>query len=162
MTDFTYFESVLNSLHPDIKFKVQKSAENLPFLDIMVIKYGTSIITDIYFKSTDSKQYLNFNSCHPKTTKTNIPFSLARRICTIVSDSNILKIRLQELASTLRSRHYPDQVIKTGILKAIEILRNTLLNTHKEVEINITPFISTYNPKKQGSIWYIKSKYEYF
>ena len=31
MTDFTYFESVLNSLHPDIKFKVQKSAEKLPF-----------------------------------------------------------------------------------------------------------------------------------
>ena len=95
----------------------------------------------------DSKQYLNFNSCHPKTTKTNIPFSLARRICTIVSDSNILKIRIQELASTLRSRHYPDQVVKTGILKAIKISRNTLLNTHKEVGINITPFISTYNPK---------------
>ena len=27
MTDFTYFESVINSIHPDIKFKVQKSAE---------------------------------------------------------------------------------------------------------------------------------------
>ena len=25
MTDFTYFESVLKSSHPDIKFKVQKS-----------------------------------------------------------------------------------------------------------------------------------------
>ena len=31
MTDFTYFESVLNSLHPDIKLKEQKSAEKLPF-----------------------------------------------------------------------------------------------------------------------------------
>ena len=40
MTDFTYFESVLNSLHPDIKFKVQKSAEKLPFLNIMVINVG--------------------------------------------------------------------------------------------------------------------------
>ena len=38
MTDFTYFESVLNSLHQDISFKVQKSAEKLPFLDIMVKK----------------------------------------------------------------------------------------------------------------------------
>ena len=162
MTDFTYFESVLNSLHPDIKFKVQKSAEKLPFLDIMVIKCGTSIITDIYFKSTDSKQYLNFNSCHPKTTKTNIPFSLARRICTIVSDSNILKIRLQELASTLRSRHYPDQVIKTGILKAFEIPRNALLNTHKEVEINITPFISTYNPKNREVFGILKANMHIF
>ena len=96
------------------------------------------------------KQYLNFNSCHPKTTKTNIPFTLAGRICTIVSDSNILEIRLQELATTLRSRHHPDQVIKTGILKGIKIPRNTLLNTHKEVGANITPFISTYNQKKTG------------
>ena len=161
-TYFTYFESVLNSLHPDIKFKVQKSAEKLPFFNIMVIKCGTSIITDIYFKSTDSKQYLNFNSCHPKTTKTNIPFSLARRICTIVSDSNILKIRLQELASTLRSRHYPDQVIKTGILKAIKIPRNTLLNTHKEVGINITPFISTYNPKNREVFGTLKANMNIF
>ena len=147
MTDFTYFENVLGSLHPDIKFKVQKSAKKLTFLDIMVIKGGTFIITDIYFKSTDSKQYLNFKDCHPKTTKTNIPFSLACRICTIGFDSNILKIRLQELATTLRSRHYPDQVIKIDILKAIKIPRNTLLNTHTEVGINIAPFISTYNLK---------------
>ena len=41
MTDFTYFENVLGSLHPDIKFKVQKSAKKLTFLDIMVIKGGT-------------------------------------------------------------------------------------------------------------------------
>ena len=62
MTDFAYFENLLNSLHVYIQFKVQKSTERLPFLDIMVIKHGTSIITDIFFKSTDSKQYLNFNS----------------------------------------------------------------------------------------------------
>ena len=84
MTDFTYFENLLNSCHADIQFKVQKNTERLPFLDIMVIKHGTSIITEIYFKSTNSKQYLTFNFCHPKATKINIPFSLARRICTIV------------------------------------------------------------------------------
>ena len=74
-----------------------------------------------FFKSTGSKQYLNFNSCHPKTTKTNIPFSLACRICTIVSDLNVIKIRLQELATTLMSRRYQDEAIKTSILKAIKI-----------------------------------------
>ena len=127
-----------------------------------MIKCETSIITDIYFKSTDSKQCLNFNSCHPKTTKTIISFSLARRICTIISDSNILKIRLQELATTLRSRHYPDQVIKTGSLKAIKIPRNTLLNTHKEVGINITPFISTYNPKNREVFGILKANMNIF
>ena len=84
----------------------------------MVIKDGTAIVTDIYFKSTDSKQYLNFKSCRQKPTKTNIPFSLARRICIIVSDRNILKEkRLQELAATLIRRKYPRQVIAMGIIK---------------------------------------------
>ena len=32
MTDFAYFGSVLNALHADIQFKVQKSTEKLPFL----------------------------------------------------------------------------------------------------------------------------------
>ena len=58
MTDFTYFENVLKSSHTDIQFKVQKSTERLPFLNIMVIKHGTSIITNIYFKSTDSNNIL--------------------------------------------------------------------------------------------------------
>ena len=57
---------------------------------------NTSISTDIYFKSTDSKQYLNFKSCHPKHTKVNIPFSLARRIWTIVSDISVRNVRLKE------------------------------------------------------------------
>ena len=76
MTDFTYFENLLNPLHAYIQFKGKKSAERFPFLGIMVIiiKHGTSIITDFYFKSTDSMQYLNFNSCHPKATKLNIPY----------------------------------------------------------------------------------------
>ena len=157
MTDFAYFENLLNSLHADIQFKVQKSTESLPFLDIMVIKHGTSIITDIYFKSTDSKQYLNFNSCHPKATKINIPFSLARRICTIVSETGVLKIRPQELASILRSRQYPIEVIKAGIIKALRIPRNIFLNTQKEVDENITPFISTYNPKNREVFGILKT-----
>ena len=111
MANFAYFESVLNYLHADIQFKVHKSTEKLPFLDIIVIKHGTSIVTDINFKSTGSKQYLHFISCHLKTTKIIIPFSPTRRTCTIVSDTNILKIRLQELATTLRSRQYPNEFI---------------------------------------------------
>ena len=67
MTDFT-FENLLNSLHADIQFKMQKSTDLLPFWNIMVIKHGTYIITYIYFKSTDSKGYFNINSSHPKAT----------------------------------------------------------------------------------------------
>ena len=123
----------------------------------MIIKNGTSISTDIYFKITDSKQYLNFKSCHPKHTKINIPFSLARRICTIVSDTNTLHIRLIELALLLIERKYPVQVIKTGIIKAMAIPRSTLLKVKEKTMENITPFVSTYNPKHRELFGILRS-----
>ena len=67
--------------------KCKSAIRNNLFLDILVKKKGKLISTGIYFKDTDSKQNLNFKSCHPKHTKTNIPFCLASRICTIVTDS---------------------------------------------------------------------------
>ena len=65
-----------------------------PFLDVLVKRENTKIETDIYYKPTDSKQYLLFNSCHPKHTKTSIPFSLARRIRSIVTNEATLQKRI--------------------------------------------------------------------
>ena len=105
--DLQTFANILNSLHKDITFKMTVSEYELPFLDILIIKRDQTIVTDIFYKITDSKQYLNFKSCHPKHTKINIPFSLARRICTIVSDKALLRQRLSELANILLKRKYP-------------------------------------------------------
>ena len=130
--DLIYFEKLLNSLHKDITFKIQQSAVQLPFVDVEVKKNGRSITTDVHFKITDSKQYLNFKSCHPKHTKTNIPFTLARRLCTIVSDKDVLSNRLIELAMSLVERKYPAQIVKTGIIKAISILLNVKNDTNEK------------------------------
>ena len=97
------FHSVLNELHSDLKFTMEYSNERLPFLDILLIKSNNRISTDIFFKETDSKQYLNFYSCHPKHTKTSIPYNLARRICTIVSDQCQREKRLSELRISLQN-----------------------------------------------------------
>ena len=63
--------------------------KSLSFLDILIMKEHTEIITDIYFKETDTNQYLNYFSCHPEHTKNSVPCNLSRRICTIVSDSEL-------------------------------------------------------------------------
>ncbi|MEW8544348.1 MAG: hypothetical protein AB2693_12510 [Candidatus Thiodiazotropha sp.] len=77
---------ILNHLHQDIKFTVECSKTELPFLDVLVKNEDGKIHTDIFYKPTDSKMYLLFQSCHPKHIKTSIPFSLARRLRCIVSD----------------------------------------------------------------------------
>ena len=142
------FHSILNELHSDLKFTIEYSNERLPFLDVLLIKSNNRISTDIFFKETDSKQYLNFYSCHPKHTKTSIPYNLARRICTIVSDQCQREKRLSELRIYLQKRSYPDTVISGGIEKAKSIPRDSLLSTctHTRNEEEVLPYVSTFNP----------------
>ena len=88
------FHSILNHLNPNLSFAMENSEEKLPFLDILLLKDNSRTLTDIYSKETGSKQYLYFHSCHPKHTKTSIPYNLAIRVCTIVSDKNTHQRRL--------------------------------------------------------------------
>ena len=154
--DLNYFENVLNSLHKDIQFKPLIKSTQIPFLDVLVLKCGTLISTDIFHKVTDSQQYLIFNSCHPKHTKINIPFSLARRLCTIVSDKNVLLTRLKELSHTLIQRKYPTEIINADIQKAMSIPRDKLLEVKSKETEDILPFISTHNPKNKEVFGIIK------
>ena len=59
-------EKMLKSPHPDIRLTIECSDKHLPFLDVLVKKEGSKLERDIYYKPTDSKQYLLFNSCNPK------------------------------------------------------------------------------------------------
>ena len=71
---------ILNSLDNSIQLTAETSCEELPFLHVMIRKDNTHLTTDIHYKPTDSFQYLPYTSSHPRHTKNNIPYSLARRI----------------------------------------------------------------------------------
>ena len=134
--DLSLFFDLLNNLHQDIKFTMETGEKALSFLDILIIKEHTEIIRDIYFKETDTEQYLNYFSCHPKHTKNSIPYNLSRRICTIVSNSELRMKRLQELKYSLIARKYPISLIESGINKALNIPRDSLMqvkNHSKEI-----------------------------
>ena len=100
-----YFQHFIKSIiiHNSLWKKTQT---RLPFLDIMTNKSGTKIWSDIYNKPMDSKRYVPFTSNHPKHCLTNILFSLARRICTIVENENVEK-RFKELKKTLLEQKIP-------------------------------------------------------
>ena len=65
----------------------------LPFLDIMINKDpdNNHIWMNIFYKKTDTPRRALFNCCHPKQCKKNIPFTLARRIFTIVENKEVRK-----------------------------------------------------------------------
>ena len=92
-----------------------------PFLYVLLKRENTKIETDIYYKPTDSKQYLLLNSCHPKHTKTSITFSPARRIRSIITNEETLQKRMDELRIVLINQNTPKNVINKGIEKATNV-----------------------------------------
>lgn len=146
--DLLQLQTILNKLHTDIKFTIEKNQKALPFLDCLVIKENTKLETDVYYKPTDSKMYLLFNSCHPRHTKTSIPFSLSRRLRTIISKDDVFNERTLELKTFLKRQKYPDELINAGIEKARSLNRNELLKEIDNKRDNKTiPYVSTFNPR---------------
>ncbi len=147
VTDLTILHDVLNNLHTDINFTKECSPNEQAFLDVLVKNTEGIIHTDIYYKPTDSKQYLLFESS-PATHKNKYTiFPQRGRLKTIVSDDTVLQTRIQALKLYLRKQHYPVHTIETGIQKALQLDRDVLLKIKTKSSENIIPFVSTYNPK---------------
>lgn len=141
------FHQILNDIDPNITFVMDTSETEIPFLDILLIKKGRHIITDIYRKPTDTQDYLPFKSCHPRHIKNNIPYNLARRIRSIVDEPHLERTRLNELIPILHNKGYPENLIKCGIDKALRIPKEELRNSTKITnQDDPLTFISTHNP----------------
>ena len=152
------FYTCLNNLHPSIQFTMDTSEMSIPFLDIMVTIEGNEITTDLYYKPTNSHNYLDFYSCHPKHTKVNVPFSLASKIVTVVSDPAKRKERLMELNDFLLKQHYPPLVIDNGIRKAEELGAINLRKSNTTSDTDVIPFITTFNPRNVNIFSIFKSQ----
>ena len=122
------FLSHLNEMNKDIVFTLEdsekvmlknKQIERINFLDISIIIDENGVInTDIYYKTTNSHDYLHYDSFHPVHTLNNIPYCLAKKIIVFVSDPDIMEYRLLELKSLLLQCEYPQKIIDRGIHNA--------------------------------------------
>ena len=63
--------------------------KELTFLDIRIENENSQIITYIYHKLTDTEKYDHFKSHPQKNCRKSIPYTLTRKICTIVWQNNI-------------------------------------------------------------------------
>lgn len=153
--------NLMNDLDSKLSFTCDNEGDSVTFLDIKLIKSNNEIITDIYYKPTDTKQYLEYNSSHPRHTKNNIPFSLARRICTIVSNTELRDQRLKELSTFLQERKYPITIINHGISLAKQIPVQELRSSKntEQGSNEIIAYISTFNPNFEDNFGVIKSTF---
>ena len=54
------------NLHPKIKFTIENNLKELPFLDILIRNQNGQIVIDIFYKPTDTQQYLHFKHHYPQ------------------------------------------------------------------------------------------------
>ena len=101
----------------------------------------------MYHKSTDSFNYITFDSGHPRHQKVNIPFNMARRIRTIVSGENQSEQRSQDLKTILQNKRYPRETHRRWNRESLKYPKEELRKTKRLQEnnnINIT-YVTTYN-----------------
>ena len=129
-----YKEIKLFALLPQIfpQDFVENPSRTLNFLDIQLKIVNNTLLFDIYYKQTNSFNYLTCSSCHPSHTKNNIALSLPKRIINIVTDNR--EKRLSELKKHLIERNHPPETIFLP-----------KLNKNKDLEKIV--FTRTFNPK---------------
>ena len=95
--------------------------------------------TDIYYKDTNSHDYLSYDSHHPTHTKNNIAYCLAKTIIVFTSDPITMEDNLTDLKNWLLECGHPKTIIDKGI-------HNARLQgpANKPSNKTIIPFTTTY------------------
>ena len=137
-----------NSAHPDITFTFQYG-RSVTYLDTTTsIGNAGNIITDLYAKPTDRHQYLLPSSSHPPHIHQHLPYGLAIRIRTIVSDEATFEIRLQELKQFLFARGYGGDLIEQQFNRVRAKSRGKILSQNRaDPKPERTPLVITWHPQ---------------
>ena len=89
--------------NPEINYENEKKVQVLNFLDVKIILHeDNSFETDIYYKPTNTHDYLPYDSVHPDHTKNNMPYNLAKRIIIFVSNPNKIIIHVDKLRQVFK------------------------------------------------------------
>ena len=145
--DVDLFINALNSLDDNINFTYEIHEQQVSYLNVLVYKGDHSLLCDIFYKETDTREYLPFSSCHVHHCKINIPYNLCRTICTIVEDPDIMYNRLYELRTHLLKSKYPINIINSAINKAAAMDQIDLRTPRDKDNSEVLVFVSDYNPK---------------
>ena len=136
----------LNEFHPNLRFTYEKSKEKINFLDLVIKLADGKIVTDLYCKSTDTHQYLHYDSCHAEHIKRSIVFSQTLRLKRICSQKSDLNSHVKELKSWFSKRGYPDRIVTEQVNRALRSEENVKERDGKHMKENGVPLVVTYNP----------------
>ena len=130
----------LNEFYTDTKFAYEPSKESIEFLDLKVSAKNSKIITDLYVKSTDRHQYLQYLSTHPNHTKRSVVFSKTLCISRLCSyEENFVKHKAN-MKSWFLKKEYLEKLISAEMdkVKFFNIERKSNGKTQKGILLVVT------------------------
>eukprot|EP00061_Rhincodon_typus_P004615 g23009.t1 len=95
------FINFTNTFHPNLEFTWTISDTSLSFLDLSVSISSNYFSTNIYFKPTDSRSYLDYTSSHPPSCKNVVPFSQLLCLCRICSRDGAFHSRTSQIRAAM-------------------------------------------------------------
>ena len=105
----------LNSMHPSLKFTVEKESDHqLAFLDVFVHKTSPAFLTSVYRKSTFNGLYTRWDSFCPQQRKINLIKTLVYRAL-MISFKCFLDDEIEFIRSTLSKNGYPLSVLDSVV-----------------------------------------------
>jgi len=139
------FCNQLNKIHPKIQFTLT-TTKTLSYLDLNleITPFGT-ISSETAYKSTETFNYLHYDSNHPAHTRNNIALSQAIRHIRNCTSPSAQKLHLELLRYNLIKRNHPEQKIESKFRIARTKQRYELLKYKKRSKLKRTPLILTYN-----------------
>jgi hypothetical protein len=110
------FLNYRNSLRPSIQYTTEIESDSaIPFLDVLVIRNGTTLATKVYRKPTNTGRYLNFKSNYPPHVKRYLIQNLHNRDSTICQERQELFNEISNLKRDLQLNGYPQGFIDSVI-----------------------------------------------
>ena len=153
--DIDLFIEQANSFHPTIKFTAEISQIETTFLDTTVYKgerFEKERILDVrtHFKSTETFQYTNFNSCHPPGVKKGFVKGEALRLLRTNSSKVTFDKNTKNFKTRLISRGYPESMVEKILSEVKYADRATALTQKQKAQKILLPFVTQFQPSLPG------------
>ena len=115
------FKVFLETLHPNLKFKIELEENNcLPFLDILICKEESRIVTKVYRKPSHSGVLTHYRSYVPFRFKLNMINTLLDRAYKICSTWETVVDEFQKLSDMLNKNGYNKDFVSNYVGKFLD------------------------------------------
>lgn len=154
------FHTFLNTLHPTIKWTMEIEENNqIPFLDVLVLRQNNQIQTTVYRKPSASDRYTHFTSAQAWREKISTIQSLYNRALTYCSTPELFQAEIQHLHHALTTNGYPAHILKRYLNPGTTAQQNQQPDHEPLTTPKPQAFYAPYHPAANQLFHKLKNKF---